>query len=320
MKKILIYIVVVILGILILVIILGDFMSNERAKSTANPYAYKVDEYMSVDPSLIKYEEIKRIGLDLANPKSIDVYNNLIVLGYINHLQVIDTVGIEIFKKEIAGPVSSISVSPEGNIFLGCFNYIEVFDLEGNPVEKWEDFEEDAIITSIAFKGSIVYVADAGNQKVLVFNDQGQLQHTFDGTGRLEGDYGFIIPSPYFDLEVDPEDQLWVVNPGILNVENYTDEGTLRAFWGKPSFDIDGFIGCCNPAHFAIFPDGSFVTSEKGLSRIKVYKASGELDGVVSAPKNFKEESEPSDIAVDASGRIYALDIAKDRVRIFQRK
>jgi len=104
-----------------------------------------------------------------------------------------------------------------------------------------------------------------------------------------------------------------------LNVENYTDEGTLRAFWGRPSFDIDGFTGCCNPAHFAIFPDGSFVTSEKGLARIKVYKASGELDCVVSVPEDFKEESEPSDIAVDASGKIYALDVVKKRIRIFER-
>jgi DNA-binding beta-propeller fold protein YncE len=319
MKRILLYIVVVILGLLILFIILGDFMTNERADSAANPYAYKVDEYMSVDPSLIQYEERKRIGLSIAKPKSIDVHNNLIALGYQNHLQVIDTTGMEIFNKEVTGPVSAISFSPVGNIFLGCYNYIEIFDPEGNSTRRWEDFEEDAIITSIAFKGSTIYVADAGNQQVLILNDQGQLKNSIDGTGRLEGDYGFIIPSPYFDLEVDPDDQLWVVNPGILNVENYTDEGTLRAFWGKPSFDIEGFTGCCNPAHFAIFPDGSFVTSEKGLSRIKVYKASGELDCVVSVPEDFKEESEPSDVAVDASGRIYALDVVKGRIRIFER-
>jgi WD40 repeat protein len=319
MKRTLLYIVVVVLGILILFIILGDFMSNERADSAANPYAYKVDEYMSVDPSLIQYEEIKRIGLNIAKPKSIDINNDMIALGYENHLQVIDTTGLESFSKEVEGPVSAISFSPDGKIFLGCFNFIEIFDLQGNSVGRWEDFEEDAIITSIAFKGPTIYVADAGNQQVLILDDKGQLANSIDGTGRLEGDYGFIIPSPYFDLEVDPDNQLWVVNPGILNVENYTDEGTLRAFWGKPSFDIDGFTGCCNPAHFAIFSDGSFVTSEKGLSRIKVYKASGELDCVVSVPEDFKEESEPSDVAVDATGRIYALDIVKARIRVFER-
>ena len=105
MKKILLYIFVAILGLLILFIILGDFMTNERADSTANPYAYKVDEYMSVDPTLIQYEEIKRIGLSLAKPKSIDVYHNMIALGYQNHLQVIDTTGMEILNKEVADPV-----------------------------------------------------------------------------------------------------------------------------------------------------------------------------------------------------------------------
>ena len=64
----------------------------------------------------------------------------------------------------------------------------------------------------------------------------------------------------------------------------------------------------------------SFVSSEKCLRRIIVYKASGELDCVVAAPDDFQEEKEPSDIAVDAMGRIYALDITGNKVRIFERK
>jgi len=319
MKKILIYILVIVLGALIMFIILGDFMSNDIEDSSANPYAYKVDDYKAVDASWLKYAEIKRVSLNIPDPKSIDIHEAYIGLGYKNHLQVIDTTGFEIFSKTVQSPVSALSFSTEGNIFLGCYNFIEIFNIGGDVIGKWTSFDEDAIITSIAFRESDVFVADAGNKTVYRFNKNGEVLSSFDGTGRLEGDYGFIIPSPYFDLEIDADNQLWVANPGLLNVENYSDEGTLRAFWGKPSFDIDGFTGCCNPAHFAILSDGSFVTSEKGIPRIKVYKASGELESVVAAPEAFSEDNEPSDVAVDDKGRIYALDINEKKIRIFEK-
>ena len=99
MKKVLIYIIVIALGILIVVIILGDFMSGRKTKSTVNPYAYKIDEYVKVDPSLIQFREIRRVGLNIPGPKSIDVFNDRIGIGYENRLQVIDTTGLEILNK-----------------------------------------------------------------------------------------------------------------------------------------------------------------------------------------------------------------------------
>ena len=319
MKKIFIYIIVIILGLLIIVIILGDFMSGEIKDTAKNPYAYELDEYKAVDSSLIKFKEIKRIGLSISEPKAIDIHNNLIAIGFKDHLQVIDTSGLEIINKSVKGPLTAVSFSPEGNIYLGCQNSIEIVSLEGESLARWEDFGEKTLITAIAFMDSIAIVADAGNRIVLRLDLNGQILDSFDGTDRLEGNYGFILPSPYFDLEVDPDNQLWVVNSGLLKVENYTDDGSVRAFWGKPSFEIEGFTGCCNPAHIAIMEDGSFVTSEKGLSRIKVYKPSGELDCVVAAPDDFEEDNEPADIAVDIHGKIYALDITLGKIRIFER-
>jgi len=319
MKKIFIYIIVIVLGLLILVIILGDFMSGEIKDTAKNPYAYEFDEYKVVDQSMIKFKEVRRIGLSIPDPKAIDIKNNLIAIGFKDHLQVIDTSGLEIINRSVRGPVTAVSFSPEGNIYLGCQNSIEIINMEGESIARWQNFGEKTLITAIAFKDSMAIVADAGNRIVFRLDQQGQLLDSFDGTGRLDGNYGFILPSPYFDLEVDPDDELWVVNSGLLKVENYTDDGSVRAFWGKPSFEIEGFTGCCNPAHIAIMKDGSFVTSEKGLSRIKVYKASGELDCVVAAPEDFEDDNEPADIAVDEYGKIYALDITKEKIRIFER-
>ena len=61
------------------------------------------------------------------------------------------------------------------------------------------------------------------------------------------------------------------MNPGRHKIEAYTFDGELETSWGTPATTIGGFSGCCNPTHIAMLPDGSFVTSEKGLARVKVY-------------------------------------------------
>jgi len=67
--------------------------------------------------------------------------------------------------------------------------------------------------------------------------------------------------------------------------------------------------------------DGSFVTSEKGLVRIKIYKSSGEFLGVVAPPTKFddKIEGQAPDVAVDNKGNIYALDFDRKVLRVFEK-
>jgi hypothetical protein len=104
------------------------------------------------------------------------------------------------------------------------------------------------------------------------------------------------------------------------SLENYTEDGNLREHWNNTSMMTEGFSGCCNPAHFTFLPDGRFVTSEKGLVRVKTYKPSGEFDAVVAAPIKFTNEGKAPDIATDAAGNVYALDFDKKMIRVFEPK
>jgi len=84
---------------------------------------------------------------------------------------------------------------------------------------------------------------------------------------------------------------------------------------------LEGFSGCCNPAEMAIMEDNSFVTSEKGMPRIKLYGQHGELKGVVAPPDKFDVDSYYApDVTVDAEHRVYALDFDRKQVRIFAPK
>jgi hypothetical protein len=64
--------------------------------------------------------------------------------------------------------------------------------------------------------------------------------------------------------------------------------------------------------------NGSFVTSEKGLVRIKIYDQSGKLLSVVASPDLFKEEGKAPEVCAGSDGVIYALDFDKDMVRVFE--
>ena len=83
---------------------------------------------------------------------------------------------------------------------------------------------------------------------------------------------------------------------------------------------MEGFCGCCNPSNFAMLSDGSFVTSEKGIERIKVYGPGGIFRNVVAGPDSFIEGTRGIDLAVDAQDRILALDPEKKQIRIFTLK
>ena len=87
----------------------------------------------------------------------------------------------------------------------------------------------------------------------------------------------FVIPSPHFDLVAGPDETFWVVNPGKRRIESYSRPGELQSMWGQAGAALADFFGCCNPAHLALLPDGRFVTSEKGIPRIKIYSEAGEF-------------------------------------------
>ena len=184
----------------------------------------------------------------------------------------------------------------------------------------WESLGEDAIITSIALSDQHVFIADAGNRIVWKLDKNGNLQGRIGEKDAAKDIPGFVIPSPYFDVAVDLDGFLWAANTGRHSLENYTTDGDFRSSWGEYSMKIDGFCGCCNPSHFMILEDGSFVTSEKGIPRVKVYNRLGNLVSIVAGADQFDEGTVGLDLAKDSSQRIYVLDPRRKMVRIFEKE
>jgi hypothetical protein len=216
-------------------------------------------------------------------------------------------------------PAKCVTVGDDGDIYLGFTTYVEVYEAGGFRKDIWPDLGSQAIITSITVLEEDVFVADAGNSIVLRFDKSGKLLGRIGDRDEARGITGFFLPSPFFDVAAGTENTIWAANNGNHSMENYSSNGDLLISWGGPTVDIEGFSGCCNPMHFTLLPDGSFVTSEKGLVRVKIHDSTGKFLCAVAGVEQFAWNTVAPDLAADSIGRILALDDGARTVRIFLR-
>ena len=308
-----------------------------RTGSTANP---RPRSYSKVDTALIQYEEVGQIRPKFHALRGIAVSPD-------DRIYIVGDRSIGVFSEkteplpEIAlnGRPQCVTITEDSTIYVGMKDRVEVYDGKGGHRASWDRLGPNAVLTSIAVSKDDVFVADAGNRTVLRYTTSGVAVRLIGKKEKKRNIPGFSVPSPYFDLAVAPDGLLRVANPGRHRVEAYTYDGDLELSWGKASMAIEGFCGCYNPINFALLPDGKFVTSEKGLPRIKIYNADGTFKGVVAAPEQFETNQKVCcstgevsatpidisrcqaggiDVAVDSQGRVLALDPVERVVRIFK--
>jgi len=311
------------IGILVILAVLAfmavDFFIGLN-RPEKNYYKFKLDKLKKVDSTLVNYSEIHQFAPDIEKLRAvaIDQNDNIYVTGK-DKILIYDKKGN--LQKDINTRVEALSIKVKdvNNIFLGVRDHIEIWGSNGEQKDKWEILNDRVVITSIATTEESVFVADAGNKIVYHYDFDGNLINEIGRKDSTKGVQGFIIPSPYFDLAIGRDGELWVVNSGRHQLEAYDKVGNLKSSWKKTSMGLDGFSGCCNPSHIAILPNGSFVTSEKGIERIKIHQPSGEFESVVATPKDFKEGTKGLDLAVDSEGRVIVLDPKKGMIRIFEK-
>jgi hypothetical protein len=286
-----------------------------------NPFEYNIEHFKQNDPALNHYTEKQKIAVNLENLTALAIgpEDNIYVAGDNVYLSV-DGNGNILRSVNCGQSARCISIDLNNDVFLGMTDHVRVYDQEGVEKARWKSPDKNPLFTSIKVTSEAVYVADAGNFIVWKYDKSGKILSGIGQKDEQKDIPGFVIPSPYFDLAVDPDGFLWVVNPGRLSLENYTTSGELRSSWGTPGMNVEEFCGCCNPSHFAIQNDGSFITGEKGIVRVKVYNRAGKLVSVVAGPDQFDEGTVGIDLAADSKNRIYVLDPMRKMVRVFEKK
>lgn len=314
--------------------ILGTIASQRTQaaeKKSTNPFAYDVSHLQKTDPKLITYEEATRWKAPHAEARRIAMgpEETLYVCSG-NYLTACSRAGERGVEIAVSEPARCCAVAKDGTIYLGLRDHVEVFDAKGVRKAAWESPGKKPWFTGIATTENEVFAADAGNRVILRYDKSGKLVRRIGEKDKERNIPGFIIPSPFFEVEVSRDGLLRVNNPGRHRMELYTTEGDFEGSWGAASMGIAGFCGCCNPINLALLADGRHITCEKGLPRVKVYSATGEFESVVAGVETFSENARacgPSDCtaggldaAVDSQGRIYILDIVTGAVLVMRAK
>lgn len=340
-NKTLIGVVIGVVCIIGIIAVLRFDATGEKGSGLGSDFEYNIEQLAKIDPNLIIYEESVppiKTGFSVTHAVAVDKTGAIYVAGD-KSVRIFGDTGTKLDEIELNAEPRCLAIENEVNnvtIYIGMKDHVEIY--RGGKLSKtWPGLGDKAVLSSIAVSDEDVFVADAGNRVVVRFDKDGNIKNKIGEKDESRNISGFVIPSPYFDLAIGRDGLLRVVNPGKQKIEAYTFAGDLEFSWGEYSNKVEGFCGCCNPVNIAILygdnPSGDddiFVTSEKGLTRVKVYNASGKFVGVVAGPEQLIEGGKVEvcdspeecqmggfDVAVDASGRVFVLDTIKNLVRTF---
>ena len=311
--------------LVVLLLVVVGFMAKDLfvSKNTTkeNVYEYDLKELRKVDSSKISHKEVKQIKIQAKELHGIAIDSkDQIYVSTDEAILVLNAEGEKIKSLKVRGEARCLTIAENGNVLVGMRNRVDIRKPDGSLRNSFLIPGEKAFITSLAIDGENIYVADAGQKIVHHYNIDGKKIKEIGGKNTEAGIKGFVIPSPFFDLLMGRQGELWVVNPGRHAFEAYNSKGDQISSWERTSMSIEGFSGCCNPANIAMLSDGSFVTVEKGLERVKIHLPSGDVKSVVAAPELFEAGTIGIDLAVDSEDRIYVLDPVKSMIRIFEAK
>ncbi|HNR33671.1 MAG TPA: hypothetical protein PKO36_00740 [Candidatus Hydrogenedentes bacterium] len=291
---------------------------SDRRREPGPSLQFDVTPFAAVDPAKVNFRQTARFPVIVTKPAALarGRGGRMFVAGE-DAVVAMDANGKETVRYAVKGTPDCLAEAPDGRIFLGMRDHVEAIDPKGAPVAAWPALDGQAWITALAADEQNLYMADAGNRVIWRFDHAGAMLNKIGERRPGDADAGFVIPSPYFDVLLDPSGALWAVNPGKHGFENYRPNGELISSWYRPGINTEGFCGCCNPIHAAYRSDGSVVTMEKGLNRIKVYTPDAKLLGVVAtadmlgapadAATSCQLETPVPDIAVDDQDRIWVL-------------
>lgn len=309
-------------ALILLVAVIG-FMAYDllfTSEKSENPYELDLSSMRNEGWDQIHYQESTPVKptMEEIHGISVDRNDRIYVCGK-NTVEVFGSDGKPLLVFPVSG-VANCLTTDDHRIIVGIADHIEIFDMDGVRTARWKRISPESMVTSVALYNSMVFVADAGQKIVLKYESNGKLLQRIGQKDPARNVPGFVIPSPFFDLRIGSDGTLWVVNPGRHSLENYDTDGHLLGSWSAASNSVDGFCGCCNPTHFAFLTDGSFVTSEKGVERVKLYTKKGEYAAMVAPPDMFDEGVKGLDLAVDSKDRILVLDPRRNLIRIFVKK
>jgi hypothetical protein len=211
-----------------------------------------------------------------------------------------------------------VGVAKDGRVAVGSPGRVDLFDASGTAEGGFAcgSTEKPAIVTAVRLHDDSVLVADAAARVIRRYDRRGR-ELGLIGTANKTG--GFMLPNRSLDFDLDSDGVIHATDSGRHRVSSWTLDGALLTSFGKFGMArAEDFVGCCNPVNLAVAPDGSIVTAEKAISRLKVFGKDRTLLAVIG-PEHFDPALVHIHVAVDSTGRILAADPVRRTIALFER-
>ncbi len=307
---------------------------GKNGSGLPDDYKYDISDYTKIDPSLFLYQPAgAAMQTGFKQARAVAVAGGQIAAAGDKAIILFDSAGNKTKDIPLDFEPTAVLVDAQSRILTAGGGTLAILDMQGAVESSWKLPAENAYITSIAAGKDDIFAADAVNGVVYRFDPAGTLLGKIGQKDTARDIPGFVIPSMYFDIALAADGLLRVVDPGRHLIIAFTFDGHREWDWGLASPQVEGFSGCCNPVNVAIAPDGSFITAEKGLLRVKQYDSDGKFLGVVAGPDELdwtgpmrvcndeaECQSKGFDVAVDEAGGVYVLDTTKQVIRKFVRQ
>ncbi len=211
-----------------------------------------------------------------------------------------------------------IAVDRDGNVFVADYTtgFIVKYDADFKHVLNFSEYGagigQNMKSEFMEFSGDRLYIADAGNHRIDVFNSAGRFLFDFGAAGAGPGQ----MNSPEA-AKIGTDGNIYVSDLRNDRVQVFDPKGGFLRMWGKAG-NGDGEFK--SPSGLAIDRDGNVYVTEIGNDRVQVFDTHGAFLG-----KWGRKGSGPGEfgnlhgVAVDkASGLIYVADTANHRVQVFR--
>lgn len=157
-------------------------------------------------------------------------------------------------------------------------------------------------------KGNL-YVSDLSSQRILIFNDTGELMRQFGKAGSNRGELSYVN-----GIAVNDGGKIFLANSNNGRIDQFASDGTYIG-------TVPGSKELTNPKGITINPnDRSIYVADIFSHRVLGFNAAGNVFEAIGARGldvgtfNF-----PTAVAIDAQGRLYVADRENNRVQVFTR-
>ncbi|XP_065917708.1 E3 ubiquitin-protein ligase TRIM71-like [Dysidea avara] len=202
---------------------------------------------------------------------------------------------------------SGIAFGSDGSLYVAEIknNRVQKFDIKGKYLLQFGSRGCGQLRqpTGIAVHEDRVYVADTGNSRIAVFQNNG----TFCGT------IGTSYLSQPHDVAIS--DHLFVADVGHRCVYKFTIDGHYVDKFGDPGMNWGQL---CQPRSLAIDAEGYIFVADTYNQRVSIFDGDGECVHIFgSCGSKVSQFCCPQGVAISPKGGLYVCDHRNQRIQIF---